>query len=118
MQRDELTVTREDQAVALQDVGFLSHFLTPASPSDVARRLGMAANLAHHHAKRHAELGLLEEAKREAGKVYFQLVARVFKHARALIPVEDPNYGVKTSLSLLQRHFSAPYERSDRFVEN
>jgi hypothetical protein len=118
MQRDELVVTREDQAIALQDVGFLSHFLTPASPSDVARKLGMAANLAHHHARRHAELGILEEVKREAGKVYVQLVARMFKHARTLIPVEDPNYGVNATLSLLQRHFSAAYERSDRLVEN
>jgi hypothetical protein len=46
MQRDELIVTRPEQARALQDTGFLARFLEPASPSDVARSLGIPANLA------------------------------------------------------------------------
>ena len=114
MQREEMIVTREDQAIALQDVGFLGQFLEPRSPSDVAKKLGMPANLAHHHAKRHAELGLLLDAGRDAGKVYYQLAARTFKHARSLIPAGAPNERVTATLARLEEQFLAAYQRSDQ----
>jgi DNA-binding transcriptional ArsR family regulator len=115
MQRDELIVTRPEQARALQDSGFLARFLEPASPSDVARSLGIPANLAHHHARRHAELGLLEEVRREGGKVYYQLVARTFKHDRTLLPAGDPDEHTAVMTGLLRDRFLRAYERSDRF---
>lgn len=114
MQREEMIVTREDQAIGLQDVGFLGQFLEPRSPSDVAKKLGMPANLAHHHAKRHAELGLLLETGRDAGKVYYQLAARTFKHARSLIPAGAPNERVTATLARLEEQFLEAYQRSDR----
>jgi DNA-binding transcriptional ArsR family regulator len=116
MQLDELIVDRPEQAKALQSTGFLGHFLKPASPTDVARRLGMSPNLAHHHAKRHAELGLLNLVRREGGKVYYQLAAKTFKHHRSLVPVGDPDEHTATMLACLQERFLAAYERSDRFV--
>ncbi len=114
MQQDELIITREDQAKALQEVGFLGCFLEPASPSEVAKELDMPANLAHHHAKRHAALGLLNEVSREGGKVYYQLAARTFKHDRKLLP-DDPDH-MSANLTRLQQRFLSAYERSDRLA--
>lgn len=114
MQRDELIVTRPEQARALQDGGFLGRFLEPASPSDVARQLGVSPNLAHHHAKRHASLGLLYEVKRERGKVYYQLSARTYKHDRSLLPPGDPDEHTGVTLNQLVERFLAAYEHCDR----
>lgn len=114
MQVDEIIVTQPEQARALQDSGFLSRFLEPASPSDVARELGIPANLAHHHAKRHASLGLLREVDRQRGKVYYQLAARRFKHDRSLLPPGDPDEHTAVMLRQLATRFLAAQERSDR----
>lgn len=114
MQLHEMVLTDPEQAAALQDVGFLNQFLHRTSPSEAARRLGISANLAHHHVKRHAALGLLREVKREAGRVYYQLAARTFKHARTLVPVDDAKHRVTSTVSRLQQKFLAEYERSSR----
>jgi DNA-binding transcriptional ArsR family regulator len=114
MQQQELIVTRVEQARALQETGLLAPYLEPASPSDVARRLGIPANLAHHHARRHASLGLLNQVKRERGRVYYQLAARTFKHCRSLLPAGDPNEHTTVMLGSLRERFLAAYERSDR----
>lgn len=116
MQRTEMVVENAEQATALQDVGFLGQFVEPASPSEVARKLGMAPNLAHHHAKRHASLGLLVEVRREGGRVYYQLAARRFKHRRSLVPVGHPDERVTATLSRLEARFLEAYERADRIV--
>lgn len=114
MQREVLIVDTPEQARALQDSGFLSRFLEPVSPSDVARGIGISANLAHHHARRYASLGLLNEVKREGGKVYYQLAARTFKHDRSLLPAGDPTEHTSVTLVQLGQRFLAAYERSDR----
>jgi DNA-binding transcriptional ArsR family regulator len=114
MQQDEMVVTSPEQARALQDTGFLGRFLEPASPSDVARSLGIPANLARHHAKRHASLGLLLKVKRERGKVYYQLAAKTFKHHRSLLPVGDPDEHTTVMLRALQERFLSAYEYCDR----
>ncbi|MEX2541019.1 MAG: hypothetical protein WD314_04395 [Trueperaceae bacterium] len=117
MQRDELVVTRPEQARALQDTGFLGRFLEPASPSDAARALGMPANLAHHHARRHASLGLLMEVKRERGRIYYQLAARTFKHHRSLLPAGDPDEHTAVTLRQLKERFLAAYQACDRMED-
>lgn len=111
-----MVVENAEQATALQDVGFLGQFVEPASPSEVARKLGMAPNLAHHHAKRHASLGLLVEVRREGGRVYYQLAARRFKHRRSLVPVGHPDERVTATLSRLEVQFLEAYERADRIA--
>lgn len=116
MQLDEMVVTRPEQARALQDTGFLGRFLEPASPSDVARSLGMKAALAHHHARRHAALGLLNVVKRDGGRVYYQLAARMFRHERSLLPVGDPDEQTAVALELLRQRFLAEYEACDRAI--
>ena len=116
MQKEEIIVTDREQAKALVDVGFLNQFLYPTSPSDAAKRLGISANLAHHHAKRHSTLGLLIEAKREGGRVYYELAARTFKHERTLVPFGSSDERVAATLSLLQERFMAEYERSSASV--
>lgn len=78
----------------------------------------MPANLAHHHAQRHAALGLLREVKREQGRVYYQLAARTFKHARALLPAGDPDEYTAATLAQLHDHFLRAYERSDRLADS
>lgn len=115
IQLDEMVVSEIEQARALWDSGFLSRFLDPASPSDVARSLGIAANLAHHRARRHLSLGLLMEVKRENRKVYYQLVARTFRYPGSLIPPrtdQDSHTGV--ALKLLRERFLEAYDRSTR----
>jgi DNA-binding transcriptional ArsR family regulator len=89
MQKNTMTVTDVEAARALRDVPFLGNFLEPASPSDVAKSLGIAANLVHHHAKRCLELGLLFEVKRQNRKVFYQLSARVFEITHGLLEFED-----------------------------
>lgn len=114
MQLDEMVVVRPDQARALQESGFLGRFLEPASPSDVARALGLRANLVHHHARRLEGLGLLRVVKRDEGRVYYQLVARVFKHRRSVLPVGDPDEQANVVLGLLKDQFLSAYGACDR----
>jgi hypothetical protein len=113
MQKDIITVTDVEAARALRGVGFLPQFLEPASPSDVAKQAKVAANLVHHHAKRCLELGLLFEAKREGGKVFYQTAARNFKVPRGLLENEDKIGMVIRNLSSA---FMQAYEKSDRLT--
>lgn len=111
-----MIVESAEQAKALQDVGFLGQFVEPASPSEVAKQFHIAPNLAHHHAKRHAELGLLVEVKREGGQVYYQLAAKRIKHRRSLLPVGHSDERVTAALARLEELFLKAYERSDRIA--
>ena len=110
----ERILTTVEQAKAVQEVGFLRQFFVPTSPSDAAKKLEMPANLAHHHAQRHLSLGLLEEVKREGGKVLYQLTAKLFKVPRKLLPPEDPDNRTVKLLKLVRERFLAAYERSSR----
>ncbi|MDR6219924.1 winged helix-turn-helix domain-containing protein [Deinococcus soli (ex Cha et al. 2016)] len=111
-QLESLRVTDESAARALrQDTHLLGLFLSPASPSDVAARAGMPANLAHHHARRLAGLGLLFEQRREAGRVYYQLRARTFRVPSDLLPPQDPDGNGRGDLRDLTGRFLAAYER-------
>ncbi len=117
-QTASITITREDQARALsQNVGFLAQFVQPRSPSEVAPRLGMAANLVHHHARKLEALGLLFEQRREGGRVYHQLAALEFRHAHDLLPPEDPDENVVRHLRSLSEQFVAAHARSWRVAE-
>lgn len=95
-----------------QDTDFLGHFVAPRSPSEVAPELGMAANLAHHHARRLADLGLLFEARRENGKVYYQLAAREFRVPSDLLPPGDAEGNGTADIRALSAAFLRAYERS------
>ena len=106
----EIVVTTPEAAAALRDIPILVRFLNPASPSDVARETNMPANLVHHHAKRALELGLLFETKREDRKVFYQLAARTFKHARDLLNVEEREI---EEMKQLSDAFVKAYMRSD-----
>ena len=111
-QLESLRVTDESAARALrQDTHLLGLFLSAASPSDVAARAGMPANLAHHHARRLAGLGLLFEQRREAGRVYYQLRARTFRVPSDLLPPQDPDGNGRGDLRDLTGRFLAAYER-------
>ncbi len=65
MQKEEMLITQTEQTKALQDTAFLSQFVQRNSPSDVAKKLGMAANLAHHYVQKYELLKLLQEVKRD-----------------------------------------------------
>lgn len=110
----ERILTTAAQAKAVQDVGFLGQFTVPTSPSDAARRLGIPANLAHHHAQRHLEQGLLEEVGREHGKVQYQLTAKLFKVPRDILPAGDPDNKTARTLGRAHDRFLKAYARSDR----
>lgn len=118
MQKDELIISNVEQAKALQDTDFLSYFVKPASPSDITKKLNMSTNLVHHHAQKHLALELLFEAKREKGKVFYQLVAKRFLHARDLLPASSVDHYTKTSLNRLTEQFTQAYERSDYLAAN
>ena len=77
----------------------------------MAKSLGIAANLVHHHAKRCLELGLLFEVKRQNRKVFYQLAARVFKIAHGLLEFEDFDGAYLHDLTAA---FKRAHERSAR----
>ncbi|WP_019010459.1 winged helix-turn-helix domain-containing protein [Deinococcus aquatilis] len=115
---DQLRITDPRQARALrQQHHFLARFLTPHSPSDVAASLGMAANLAHHHARKLAELGLLVRLERQGGKVRYQLAAREFLMASSLLPPEDRQGNGTKDMQELSEAFLHAYERSWRSMQ-
>jgi hypothetical protein len=115
MQKEIMTVTDIEAARAIRNVQFLGSFLDPASPSDVAKLAKVAANLVHHHAKRCLELGLLFVAKREAGKVFYQLAARTFSVPRGLLEHDET---IGATLQNLSSAFMQAYIRSDRLNSN
>lgn len=113
VQMDVQRVTDLTAARALrQDADFLAHFIDPVSPSDVATKLGMAANLAHHHATKLAALNLLFEQRREGGKVFYQLTAREFRVPSELLPPGDEDGHGTTDMRELSAAFLHAYERS------
>lgn len=77
-QLDELHLSDPAAVKAIQEVGFLGYFLHPASPSDVARELGIPANRLHHHVRRYERLGLVQRVGHQGSKVLYQLTARTF----------------------------------------
>jgi hypothetical protein len=111
-QQDELILTNPEAARALRDSAIFAQFLEPKSPSDVARRTGMAANLVHYHANRLLELGLLFEAGREDGRVLYQTVARTIKHADSLLGSEAQS----DTMRVLSEAFLKAYERSNHLA--
>ena len=113
MQQDLMTVTSVEAARGLQNAGFLSYFLEPASPSDVAKKMDMAANLAHHHAKKALETGLLLEVGREGGKVLYLLAARTFRHPADLLPTGSPDDRVAHLLDTVKTRFLKVYTHSE-----
>lgn len=117
-QPDQLRITDPRQARALrQQQHFLARFLTPQSPSDVAASVGMAPNLAHHHARKLAALGLLIRLERQGGKVHYQLAAREFLVASSLLPPEDAQGNGTKDMQELSAGFVHAYERSWRSMQ-
>jgi len=115
---DQLRITDPKQAAALRQSSlFLARFLTPQSPSDVAASVGMAANLAHHHARKLAALGLLIRLDIQRGKVRYQLAAREFLVASSLLPPEDGQGNGTKDMQELSEGFLQAYERSWRSMQ-
>lgn len=112
-QQAALVIENPEAIKALRETSFMGLFLEPNSPSEVAKVVGISANLMHHHAKRYLELGLLFEAKREAGKVFYQLAAKNFKIPWELIPSDDL---VSKPLQDLSGAFTKAFERSSRLT--
>jgi hypothetical protein len=111
-QQDELILTNPEAARALRDSAIFPQFLEPKSPSDVAKKTGMAANLVHYHANRLLELGLLLEAGREDGRVLYQTVARTIKHADSLLGTEMQT----DTMHVLSTAFLKAYEHSSHLA--
>ena len=113
MQQAELIVTTPHAAAVLRDTSVLPYFLSPSSPTDVAKTCKMPANLVHHHVKRALEAGVLFEVKRESRKVFYQLTARVFKVSRDSLESGDTEL---EDMKLLSTKFAAAYSRSDQIA--
>ncbi|MBZ9713378.1 winged helix-turn-helix domain-containing protein [Deinococcus multiflagellatus] len=114
-----LQITDPAAARALrQHHAFLGLFVQPQSPSEVAARAGMAANLVHHHARRLTDCGLLFEQRREGGRVYFQLAAREFRVPMTLLPPGDAQGNGTADLQDLSDGFLRAYERSWALVHD
>jgi hypothetical protein len=111
-QQDELILTNPEAARALHDSAIFPQFLEPKSPSDVAKKTGMAANLVHYHANRLLELGLLFEAGREDGRVLYQTVARTIKHSDSLLG----NKSQADTMRVLSEAFLKAYEHSNHLA--
>ena len=114
----ELILSAPDAARALMNVTFLRHFLDPASPSAVARSLGMPANLAHHHARQALRAGVLFEARRDQGKVLYQLAARQFRTPGELDAALGSGQRVfHRMVTRLTTAFLQAYDRSEAAVQ-
>lgn len=115
----ELILSDVKAARALaQQHSFLGNFLEPSSPSEVAQRVGLRATLAHHHARRLMRLGLLQEQRREAGRVYYQLSARRFRVPISLLPPGDPDETAVHTLSELSAAFLNANARSWSYAKS
>jgi hypothetical protein len=110
-QQPVLVIDNPEAARAVREAQFLGYFLEPSSPSDVAKRASVAANLMHHHANRFLELGLLFEVKREDRKVFYQLTAQNFRVPKHLLPADEE---MVPGLQELSSAFTKAYERSER----
>jgi DNA-binding transcriptional ArsR family regulator len=110
MQKDQIRISSPEAAKTLRDSPVLHLFLEPASPSEVAKTLGMPANLVHHHTKRALELGILFEAKKEGRKIFYQLAAKTFTHKRNLLTLEQT---IGAALTQLSNAFLESYLRCD-----
>lgn len=115
MQLQKIRITNPEAALALRDTTVLHHFLEPKSPSEVAKKLSLAANLVHHHARRAVKLGLLFEARREKRQVFYQLCARTFTHSRDLLTLEQKE---GEDLKVLTTAFLEAYRISESFASN
>jgi hypothetical protein len=111
-QQDELILTNPEAARALRDSAIFPQFLEPKSPSEVAKKTGMGANLVHYHANRLLELGLLFEAGREDGRVLYQTVARTIKHTDSLLGTEMR----ADTMHVLSTAFLKAYEHSSHLA--
>ncbi len=114
MQKDKIRITNPEAAKTLRSSAILPYFLEQENPSAVAKKLGTTANLVHHHAKKALELGLLFEARREKGKIYYQLTAKTFAHARDLLPLE---HKIAADVLQLTDVFVQAYAKSDANVD-
>jgi hypothetical protein len=56
----------------------LSAYLEPCTPSEAAKKLGMAANRVHYFSKRLSKAGLLRTVRREGRSCFYQVVAKQF----------------------------------------
>jgi hypothetical protein len=110
-QQPILVIDNPEAARAVREAQFLGYFLEPSSPSDVAKRANVAANLMHHHANRFLELGLVFEVKREDRKVFYQLTAQNFRVPKHLLSADEE---MADGLQELSSAFAKAYERSDR----
>ena len=99
MQTPRIRLTNPEAARAIRDTPVLHRFISEQNPSEVAKAIGMPANLVHHHVKRGVELGLVLETRREAGRVYYQLAAKEFTHARTLLEMDEGNTSLMARLS-------------------
>lgn len=117
---DTRRITDSDAAARAlrQHHAFLGLFVQPQSPSSVAGSVGMAASLAHHHARKLAALGLLHEQRREGGKVYEQLTAREFQVPSTLIPPPDSESSGAADVTAISAAFLKIYERSWTFIHD
>ncbi len=114
--QQEILVIENPEAIRiLRENTLLGLFLEPSSPSDVAKHAGISAHLMHHHAKRFLELGLVFEANREDGKVFYQLLAKNFKIPWDLIANDDL---IEQPLQKLSIAFSKAFQRSNRFTSS
>jgi DNA-binding transcriptional ArsR family regulator len=110
MQTNRMRLTNPEAARVLADTPVLYRFLEERNPSDVAKEMEMPANLVHHHVKRGAELGLLNETRRENGRVYYQLTAQEFTFSRLLL---GPDEKITKLLSELSDSFLEAYRKSE-----
>lgn len=118
IQTESIKITDLATARALRhNNDFLAHFIVPLSPSDVAPRLSRAANLAHHHARKLADVGLLFEQQRKGGEVLYQLAAREFRVPSELLPPEDEAGNSSANMRQLSAAFLRAYQRSWRNMQ-
>jgi DNA-binding transcriptional ArsR family regulator len=115
MQKDQIRISNPEAAKTLRDSPVLHLFLEPATPSQVAKKLEMPANLVHHHIKRALELGLVFIAKQDGRKIFYQVAAKNFSFRRDLLTLEQTK---GAELQQLSSAFLEAYLRCETDASN
>ncbi len=86
---------------------------TPHTPSEAAKKFGLAPNALHHRFKKLAQANLIKEVSRRGNRRSYQTVAQCFKIHKKFVPDAETIWPelYEARLQLIQNHFKTANEK-------